>query len=163
MDSIRVHLLKPRKGLTVQYQGQVLLRAPTSIVIRTTWNMPVTDVGTLCFAPGDILVEYFYSDRWYAIFDLRRPNGERKGWYCNIARPARITSTVVESEDLELDLLVSADRTTLRLEDEDEFAALRHSEPAAYRAALAAVDELRILIARGVGPFAADGETQPKL
>jgi predicted RNA-binding protein associated with RNAse of E/G family len=56
-----------------------------------------------------------------------------------------LAPTTVESEDLELDLLVAADRRTIRLDDEAEFAArdLLNSDPQAHAAALAAVEELR--------------------
>ncbi len=66
-----------------------------------------------------------------------------------------IGADTLDSEDLELDLVVAPDRSTVRLDDEDEFAArnLERDDPEAYAAALAAVEELRALIAAGAGPF----------
>ncbi len=66
-----------------------------------------------------------------------------------------IGAECVDSEDLELDLIVAPDRSLVRLDDEDEYAArnLERDEPEAHAAALAAVEELRALIAAGAGPF----------
>jgi len=78
-----------------------------------------------------------------------------KGWYCNITRPAQIEGDVVTSEDLELDLFVSPDRKNLLRLDADEFAArgLDATDPAAYEAALAALDDLEQWARDGVPPF----------
>ena len=71
----------------------------------------------------------------------------RKGWYCDVARPARIERDQLLSEDLYLDLWVAADgRTALRL-DEDEFLAsgLSQRDPAVAGAARRALHELEVL------------------
>jgi protein associated with RNAse G/E len=107
------------------------------------------------FEAGDIFIETYYADRWYNIFQIHGPDGRLKGWYCNITRPAVIGADTLDSEDLELDLVVAPDRAVVRLDDEDEYAArnLAGDDPEAHTAALAAVDELRALIAAGAGPF----------
>lgn len=151
-----ITLIKPLKGLRVSFEAEELHRDATSILVRAPWGRGVVDLGLMRFAPGDVLLEYYYSDRWYNVFQLHAPDGTLKGWYCNITRPAVIGVDYVESEDLELDLLVAPDRQTLRLDDEDEFAVrnLEQLDPPAYAAALAAVQELRVLAAQGEGPFA---------
>ncbi len=152
-----VRLIKPLKGLVVEFEAALVERTPTSVTVRAPWGRGPVDLGMLVFAPGDTLVEHYYSDRWYNIFALYGPDGRLKGWYCNVTRPALIGPDYVESEDLELDLLVSADRRELRLDDEAEFAArnLERDDPAAHAAALAAVEELRALVAAGAPPFEA--------
>lgn len=152
---MEVRLIKPLKGLVVRFEAELLARTPTSVSVRAPWERGPIDLGLMTFAPGDVLTEHYYSDRWYNIFELRGPDGRLKGWYCNVTRPALIGADAVESEDLELDLLVAADRRTLRLDDEDEFAArrLERDDPAAHAAALAAVEELRALVAAGAPPF----------
>jgi protein associated with RNAse G/E len=114
------------------------------------------DLGYLRFMPGDLLYEHFYSDRWYNVYEVRSEHGQLKGWYCNVTRPALFVDGSIESEDLELDLFVAPDRRTILVLDEDEFAArqLEATDPAAHRAALAALGELRELVAAGQGPFA---------
>jgi predicted RNA-binding protein associated with RNAse of E/G family len=102
---------------------------------------------------GDRMVETFYADRWYNIFAIHDGTaGVLKGWYCNIARPARFETQDVFCEDLALDLLVYPEGGDLVL-DEDEFVALGLS-PAEHSTARQALVELRELGARRQGPFA---------
>lgn len=157
---LTVRLIKPLKGRVISFAAELLRRDATSVCVRAPWEAGVVDVGLFRFAPGDSVVETYYADRWYNIFELHGPDGLLKGWYCNITRPAVIADDYVESEDLELDLIVAADRAEMRLDDEDEFAArnLDRDEPAAHAAALAAVEELRGLAALGEGPFAAQAQ-----
>lgn len=74
----------------------------------------------------------------------------RKGWYCDITRPATVRGGELIVEDLDLDLWRSADGADVRRLDEDEFAAsgLATSDPAAAAAALAALDTLELLARR---------------
>lgn len=155
MMMITVTLIKPLKDRLITYQARPLLQTETLVVVEAIWTVGGFDLGVLQFATGDRLIEYFYSDRWYNIFELRSAEGRLKGWYCNVTRPAVFYADRVESEDLELDLLVSADRSVIRLDDEDEFARRRldRDEPPAYAAALSAVEELKIRAARGDAPF----------
>lgn len=152
---VTIRLLKPLKERVITYQAELIRREPGIVVVHARWSSPPVDLGLMRFEPGDSLVEYFYSERWYNIFQLHDPTGALKGWYCNISRPAQFIDDYVESEDLELDLLVGPDRRTIRLDDEDEFARRRldEDEPGAYRAALAAVEELRALALSGAEPF----------
>lgn len=152
---ITVRLIKPLKGKIIRYEAELIARDATSMLVRARWDAGAFDLGVLNFTPGDWLHEYFYTDRWYNIFRLDSAEGRLKGWYCNITRPAIIDANAIESEDLELDLLISADRSQIRLDDEDEFAArnLDVEDPAAHRAALAAVTELRTLAQNGLPPF----------
>lgn len=158
---MEIRLIKPLKGLVVRFEAELLRRDAASVVVRAPWGRGVVDLGIMRFEPGDTLIESYYADRWYNVFELRAADGHLKGWYCNVTRPAIIQDDYVESEDLELDLLIGADRRTMRLDDEEEFAErnFERDEPVTYCAALAAVEELRALAATGAGPFAAvEGE-----
>lgn len=156
MTEVTVNLLKPSKHTVVSYRGALLRTTPTYALVRATWDRPLVDLGYVIFAPGDIFIEHYYTDRWYNVFAIHTATGQLKGWYCNVTRPAIIQGTTIESEDLELDLFVSPDRTRLLRLDEDEFTArdFANSEPATYAAALAALDELERLAHAGVPPFA---------
>jgi hypothetical protein len=151
---MQVRLLKPGKGTVITYEGEPLRRDADSITVRTAWPGQPLDLGLIRLEPGDVFDEHFYADRWYNIFTLYGADGRLKGWYCNVARPAIIADDYVDSEDLEIDLIVAADGR-LRLDDEDEFLArdLERLDPAAHDAALAAVEELRGMVARGDPPF----------
>lgn len=154
-NSIAVHLLKPSKGRTICYTGELLRAEADWVLILAHWEQPRIDLGYVIFEPGDAFYEYYYTQRWYNIFELRTPSGALKGWYCNIARPAVIEADTITSEDLELDLFVSPDRATMVRLDRDEFEARGFAthEPTTYIAALAALDELVALAQAGMAPF----------
>jgi predicted RNA-binding protein associated with RNAse of E/G family len=155
MHKITVHLLKPGKGTTITYHGELLADEPGHLLIHARWERPRIDLGYVIFEPGDHFYEHYYTERWYNIFEIRDDAGTLKGWYCNVTRPASVEDDVIVSEDLELDLFVPPDRKSpLRL-DLDEFAArgLAHSDPSSHDAALAALDELEQLARAGAPPF----------
>jgi uncharacterized protein len=111
-----------------RYEGEAIERSDTHIVLEAFFNREDRDDSYIIWRRGDRFVEYFYTDRWYNIFEIHDVDSDAiKGWYCNITRPARFTDTTIASDDLALDLFVYPDGRTL-LEDEDEFAALSISD-----------------------------------
>jgi protein associated with RNAse G/E len=156
---VTVRLIKPAKDAIITYDGALLRRDDTCILLQARWTRPRTDLGYVVFEPGDTLYEYFYTDRWYNIYQLNAVDGTLKGWYCNITRPAIFGDDTIESEDLELDMFVSPDRTTILVLDEEEYAArgLEQSDPDAHRAAWAALVELQEMARRGTAPFCTEG------
>lgn len=108
----------------LRYQGEVIERSPTRVVIQAAWSNPPKDLGYTRFERGDSFTEYYYSDRWFNIFDILDSDGQRKGWYCNIAQPAVIFDDHIEQVDLFLDVWVDPQGKPLLL-DEDEFAAAK--------------------------------------
>lgn len=153
---LTVRLLKPAKDTVITYQGTLLQRDATHILLHARWERSLVDLGCVTFAPGDQLYEHFYSDRWYNVYKLHTSENQLKGWYCNITRPAIFYADTIESEDLELDLFVSPDRRTIQVLDEAEYAAcgLETTDPAAHQAVMQALAELRTLARQGAGPFA---------
>jgi protein associated with RNAse G/E len=156
MRSITVNLLKPGKGATITYQGELLYEAPGEIVILARWERPALELGYITFETGDCFYEHYYSERWYNVFEIRGATGRLKGWYCNVTRPAHFDGNTITSEDLELDLFVSPDHATIARLDEDEFEArgFAQSDPPTYMAALAALGELERLAHARAAPFA---------
>ena len=106
----------------IQYQGEVLERLSHGIVIQASWTLPKKELGYASFEPGDRFIEYYYTDRWFNIFDISSADGVHKGWYCNVAEPAVSSDDSIEQVDLLLDVWVNPNGETLIL-DEDEFAA----------------------------------------
>ena len=106
------------------YEGVVLSRDEHSIVLEALFDradMPFMDV---VFKTGDRFVEYYFTDRWYNIFTVHdRDDGNVKGWYCNVSKPAVFEDDIVSYVDLALDLWVSKDGKQTVL-DEDEFEGL---------------------------------------
>lgn len=152
---IEVRLIKPRRGQIIRYPATVLARDGQSVTVQAEWRLGRVDLGLFSIEPGDVMIETFYANRWYNIFRAQRPDGVTRGWYCNLARPARIDDGVIETEDLEIDMIVSADRQRVEITDLDEYEArgLALAEPDTDAALRAAIAELRDLIARGEQPF----------
>ena len=151
MDRVTVRKLDHSGREVISYPGEVLRRNQDAIVLRTSWDREPMDLGFVTLEPDDRWTEYFYSNRWYNIFEIHASNGRLKGWYCNITRPADITENEVAAEDLALDLWVAPDGSTQVL-DADEFADLPLT-PEERQAARQALVDLQAMVAEGVPPF----------
>ena len=130
-----------------EYEGELLHRDENSVTIEALFtrdDMPFMDV---IFKKNDRFVEYYYSNRWYNIFEIHdRDDDILKGWYCNIGMPAIIEDGVVSYVDLALDLWISVNGKQTVL-DEDEFENLGLSDD--LRAgALKGLEELKKLFAQ---------------
>ncbi len=152
---VTIFLHKPHKGATISFEADLLAETETYRRIRAPWLRGRLDLGYVVFEPGDVFIEHYYTDRWYAIFELHAGDGALKGWYCNISYPARFTPDAIYSDDLDLDLFVPPDRARpLRLDIEEfEARGVDRSDPAAYAAAYAAFDELEQLAHKRLPPF----------
>ena len=133
------------------YPGQVLRRKGPLIVLHTVWDREPLDAGFVVLERSDRWTEYFFTDRWYNIFEIRAGAGGIKGWYCNIARPAHVTEDEVSAEDLALDLWVAGEGQ-MQVLDEDEFAELPLS-PEERQMARRALAELQGMVERREPPF----------
>ncbi|HEV2237473.1 MAG TPA: DUF402 domain-containing protein [Ktedonobacterales bacterium] len=159
MATVTVRKLDTLGELVLAYPGEVVDRSTSALRLRAQWERPALELGYVTFETGDVFTEWFFADRWYNVFEIRNTAGI-KGWYCNIATPARLLVDRVESRDLLLDLWVTPDGGC-RVLDEDEFAACATLDDATRAAALKALDDLRALVARHAGPFAALGNQPP--
>ncbi|MEU8081789.1 DUF402 domain-containing protein [Catellatospora citrea] len=150
-DRIEVLLLKEDRE-KIRYTADVLADDGAHLVVRAPWaGTQARDFGFVRFEQGDVFTEHFWRDRWYAVKEVRDASGVRKGWYCDVTRPAVQRGGVLEVVDLDLDLWVPADGgAPLRL-DEDEFLAsgLTEREPDTAARAWQALDELAELAAGG--------------
>ena len=120
MAIITVNKLNLLGEIKIQYQGEVLEHSADRIIIHAYWELPLKDLGYTCFEPGDCFIEYYYTHRWFNIFDISNASYERKGWYCNIAEPASIYNDHIQQIDLLMDVWVNPEGKPLLL-DEDEF------------------------------------------
>lgn len=114
--------LNPRGQEKTHYSGDIVEQDAQHVVIQARWARKRHDLGYVVFEPGDRFTEYYYTHRWYNIFDIATSDSKRKGWYCNVAEPAVIQAERIEQVDLLLDVWVGPDGSLLFL-DEDEFAA----------------------------------------
>lgn len=132
----------------IRYPADLVRDDGTRITVRAPWAAPDTrDFGFVRLEPGDVFTEHYWRDRWFAVKEVRTGDGTLKGWYCDITRPAELRDGNLLVEDLDLDLWVSADATSVLRLDEDEFeeSGLAARDPAAADAARRALDELEHL------------------
>jgi protein associated with RNAse G/E len=149
---VTVVKLSPRGAEKIRYPAQVSARLENGVILDAYWNHARKDLGYTIFEPGDHFIEYFYSDRWFNIFAIATADGQRKGWYCNVAAPALIDTERVEQVDLLLDVWVAPDGQLLIL-DEDEFAADLTLTAEQRRNARQGLRDLLALIAARHEPF----------
>jgi len=148
----------PHGNEKIRYQGEIRKHLAHGVVIQAQWTMPRRDLGYVVFETGDRFVEYYYSDRWFNIFDIADAQGTRKGWYCNIAEPAHITEHQIAQVDLLLDVWVSPDGKPLIL-DEDEFATDTMMSDAQRRGAQTGLQALLKMLEARQEAFSRSGET----
>lgn len=148
---IKVQKRSPAGELMYEYEGKVLHRDEHSIVLEALFDradMPFMDV---VFKTGDVFIEYYYTDRWYNIFTIMdREDGNIKGWYCNIGKPAIVEDGIISYVDLALDLWVSKTGKQTVL-DEDEFETL-DIDANTRKKALASLEELKEVLKKQQPP-----------
>lgn len=154
MTDVTIRKLDHMGREVLSYPGTVLEQQDDAVTLRTSWDRSPVDLGFVVLEPGDCWTEFFYSNRWYNVFEIRAGDGRLKGWYCNITRPARIGKREVAAEDLALDLWVEPDGETTVL-DEGEFAQLPLSRRE-RRMARQALVELEHRVEKRLFPFSTD-------
>ena len=152
MRAIRVHKLDEHGTNVFTYEAEVEERLADGVRLSARWDRPPMDLGYVIFETGDCFTEWYFSDRWYNIFEIASSDGTLKGWYCNVAAPADIEEYDLYCRDLLLDLWVTPDGVTHVL-DEDEFAAAM-LDGATRERARAGLAELQRLVAERREPFA---------
>lgn len=143
-EQLTVALVKAGRT-KIRYPADLVADTGSRITVRAPWAAEgVRDFGFVRFEPGDVFTEHFWRDRWYAVKEVRTGEGVLKGWYCDVTRPAVVDGGVILVEDLDLDLWVSADGTSVLRLDEDEFAesGLAETDPRAAAEAVRALDAL---------------------
>lgn len=150
--TITVHKLDPAGRLVTSYPGKLIGHVAGGVKLEAFWIRPPLALGYTTFETGDRFIEEFYSDRWYNIFAIFTASGALKGWYCNVAEPARITDSDVTCRDLLLDLWVNPNGTC-RVLDEDEFARDTNLTGGERAHALRALDQLRDMVYGRLPPF----------
>lgn len=136
----------------LNYPAKVLSRDDTSMCVEAWFSRESVDIGFFTFNIGDRMVEWFYTDRYYNVFRVHDGDTNTiKGWYCNITRPAEISTEAIAADDLALDVVVMPDGS-LHLLDEDDYNALdlSHEEQTGVEAALA---NIRVAIKFNLIPF----------
>ena len=149
---ITVSKLNSLGEIKIQYQGEIVEHLSNGVVIQAYWKYPTKELGYTRFEPGDRFIEYYYTNRWFNIFDISTTDGKRKGWYCNVAEPALIHDDHIEQVDLLLDVWLDPGGGLLLL-DEDEFEADTTLTDKQRKGARQGLHELLQMIATQAEPF----------
>ena len=149
---LTVHKLNTRGEVAVSYDAELAERLPGGVRLEARWTRPRLVLEYTTFETGDRFDEWYFTDRWYNIFEIHSGDGPTKGWYCNVAEPAVITASEIRCRDLLLDLWVGMDGDT-RVLDEDEFEADCDLDDVTRAAALAGLADLLQMVASRAAPF----------
>jgi hypothetical protein len=151
-----VKLVKPEKNQVVTYCAGVIRATPEYALVRAVWDHPRLDLGYVTFEPGDVFFEHFYTLIAGTMCSncAAQPVCSKDGTATSRARRSSAAETII-SEDLDLDLFVSAERDHVMRLDVEEFEArgLAQRDPHVYAAACAALEELERLAGAGAPPF----------
>ena len=138
-ETVRVVKRNPMGQPVWEYAGVVQSFDGTTLCLVAYFDVDDRDDGYFVWQRGDRFVEWYFTDRWYNVFEIYdRTSGALRGRYCNITRPGAIEDGVVAWDDLGLDVFIYPDGRILLL-DEDDFRALSlsNAERAAAEAGLA--------------------------
>lgn len=105
---------------TWQWSGKLVERGDGLMVVDAIFNARPRDLGYMKLEGNDLFHEYYYSDRWFNIFQVFGADGIMKGWYCNICKPAAFSGNEISFVDMVLDVFVYPNGSPLVL-DEEEF------------------------------------------
>lgn len=86
---VRVRAYLHQGSLKAEWVGR-LVRHQRCWAVGATWTRGRVDVTAFSFEPGDRLVEVFWPDRWLNVIRAATPDGVLKGYYINLATPARL-------------------------------------------------------------------------
>jgi len=140
--------LNPQGEETWRYDGKVIAKDDTSILIEAFFNRGDLHFHGIHLKENDRFIEKYFKDRWYNIFEIHdRDDDSLKGWYCNVTSPAQVIPGRIEYVDLALDILVYPNGEYLIL-DEDEFTALKIDKDT-RKQALKALDALKSIVEAG--------------
>jgi len=153
--SISVHSYKYDGRLQRVWPARLVRIEGSLIVLEGLFVEEVvhTILGTI--KAGTHSTEFYWTDRWYAVFLFREPSGEPRNFYCNVNTPAQLSEGALSFVDLDVDVLVHPD-FSFQVLDEEEFE--RHAEaynyPPLYRRRVQeAIEELVSMIEGRQYPF----------
>jgi hypothetical protein len=138
--------------------------------VRSEWTFRQVDLDGLSFVPADVLLEWFSPEHPFNAFATFSKSGDFRGWYANVAYPARLAAPVPDAtpvliwHDLYLDLVGLPDGSwSLRDEDELLASGLETSDPKLFNTIQSAASELEIRFVAAQLPFAVAGELRAML
>ena len=154
--------LAPDGSEAARYPGEVTAGIDDDgwVMVRARWTYGTLELDGLEFRTGDLLLEWFSPRHPVNAFAVLSAEGKFKGWYANVARPARLDLATDPPtliwHDLFVDLVGLPDKTfTIRDDDELHASGLLHLDPELHQSILSARAELVRRFERELPPFAA--------
>lgn len=152
MTTVTIEKRNHRGEFVLEYTGELVNQDAYSICVQAIFERREANLGFVVFRQGDLFIEWFFSDRWFNIFEVHEGESETiKGWYCNITRPAFFDGDRIWADDLALDIFVMPNGALIML-DEDEFSQLELTTEERM-ATLRAIETLRAMVANRAAPF----------
>ena len=161
--------LAPDGSEAARYRGEVVdHRRDSWLLVHATWTYRQIELGELSFCPGDNLLEWFSPEHPYNAFAVFSPQDHFKGWYGNVAHPARLETTidppVLFWHDLYLDLVGLPDGSFTIWDDDELYASgLARTDPELLARILEARSELIHRFQHRLPPFAEAPHKAPSL
>ena len=134
-DHMIVRKLNVAGDTELTWTGKLQAQTPDWLQIEARFELyNYIDLGYAVFERGDRFIEWFYTKRWYSIYQIHtHVDDTLKGWYCNITRPALLVDSEIHTVDLALDLWIDKCGKHREL-DADDFAQLPISTQERYQA-----------------------------
>jgi hypothetical protein len=152
--------LAPDGSEAARYPGNVVDHYEDSwLLVQATWTNQMIELSGLSFLPGDQLLEWFSPGHPFNAFAVFSPQDRFKGWYANVAHPARLDTTMAPPalfwHDLYLDLVWLPDGSFTVRDDDELFASgLADTNPGLHACILGARAELIRRFQSRLSPFA---------
>lgn len=157
--NVHIHLQRIGKKTSVYSEGYV---DDNGVRLKTCSVLPPEDCRTFSeiwwrgnLLPAGQIVgsvcKYLFYNEWFDVVELRAPNGDLLGYYCDICTPVVRSGLNYYLTDLFLDLWIEPDGETQELDwDEFEEAVAAHLIPDEWQqAAVDALQRLKDLSASG--------------
>jgi hypothetical protein len=158
--------LAPDGSEAARYPGKVAAGIEDDgwVVVEATWTHGTMELDGLEFRAGDRLLEWFSPRHPINAFAVLTSGGHLKGWYANVARPARLDLSTDPPgliwHDLFVDLVGLPDKTfTMRDDDELQASGLHQLDPELHDGILMARCELIRRFEGELPPFTAVSDT----
>jgi uncharacterized protein len=153
--SIIVRVFKYDGTAYRQWNARLSSQEGSLLILDAEFDTDVRHPSLGTISRGTRMVEYYWLDRWYCIFQFLDGAGATTLYYCNINSPPTSTGDELRYVDLDIDIVVHPD-FSYEILDLDEFET--NAEFFKYpedikRGALTATDELISMIERRDFPF----------
>ncbi len=130
-----------------QYQAEILDQSEKGLLLSAVFGLASVVEEDINILKGDRFKEWYPYQKWFNIYQIHDgQTAQVKAWYCNVCRPMYFHESVLEFDDLALDLLVYPDGSQSIL-DREEFRALRISGHE-RRLALEGLEELQTIFSQ---------------